>query len=202
MATRFTRGQIMGRSATQISWGEDIFEALENTIVNCQRMRRGLPVAMDRACRFCSYAQLGFGQKRAAGPVDPEQARPELAWRIPVRRISGRYFFGWKVKRVGMGWWQFYNDSREAFYIEYGIHTSPRAIRRPVHKLSFIDTLRFLEGTKIWDRVWANLVAPPLGLRSGKAYKWVVPPTATPIIGPIGVTVPGVSTRPLPGNPT
>jgi hypothetical protein len=174
-------GQIMGRGMTAIQIDPSFFEALENAIRQCERTKRNLPIAMDRMVRFMSYTHLGFAQKRALGPVDPMQRRPEYAWKVPVRRITGRYFFGWKVKRRGLGWWEVYNDSREAFFIEFGIHSnpytgkpSPRRIRRPIMKLSFMENIRFLQKTQIGHRIWSSIYFPPPGQRKGRGFLWTM----------------------------
>ena len=174
-------GQIMGKGMTAIQLDPSFFEAIENAILQSMRIRRQMPIAMDRLVRFMSYAHLGFAQKRSLGPVDPMQRRPEFAWKIPVRRISGRYFFGWKVKRVGMGHYKMYNDSREAFFIEFGIHRNPytgkpsaRRIRRPIMKLSFLENLRFIQSTHVANRVWSSLYYPPPGQRRGRGFLWTM----------------------------
>jgi len=163
----------MGTSRTGMRLDPSFFEALENQIRQAERVRRNLPMTMDRLARFSSYAQMGYAQRRSAGPVDPRQQNPEAAWKIPVRRISGRYFFGWQVRRAGVGIYQMRNDSREAFYIEFGIHqNAPRRQRRPINKLSLMDTLKFLQNTHVWHRVWASLMMPPPGQRTGKGFHW------------------------------
>jgi hypothetical protein len=128
-----------------------------------------------------ALVHLGFAQKYSAGPVDPLQQNPEAAWKVPVRRISGRYFFGWKIRRVTLGVWQVYNDSREAFFIEFGIHRNPttggvsaRRIRRPINKLSVQRTLRVLAASPLANRMWADVMFPPPGMRSGKGYLWTM----------------------------
>jgi len=119
---------------------------------------------MDVLCRFMSLTNQGIAQQMSYGPSDPQNRSPQLAWRIPVRRISGRYFYGWKVKRVSMGVWMLYNDSREAYFIEYGIHRQPgseivssRRIRRPIRKLSLRRTLEAMMRTKAYHRIWAEI---------------------------------------------
>lgn len=82
----------------------------------------------------------------------------EGAWKIPVRRITGAYLAGWKVRHIGVGIWETYNDSREAYFIEFGINhrgtglTSTGGlvrIRRPVLKLSVMQAVAFARGTKM-----------------------------------------------------
>jgi len=180
--TRFpTSGQIMGQGMQVLRIDKSFFDALENRIRwefgLTGRMRYG----MDTLVRFMAYANLGYAQKYSLGPTDPQQQRPELAWRIPVRRISGRYFLGWKVRRRGIGHYELRNDSREAFFIEFGIHRNPatgivatRRQRRPILKLSLIRTLKLIEKTGVSHRIWASLYMPPPGKRHGKGFLWTM----------------------------
>jgi len=165
-------GQIMGQNRQVLRIGPELFSAVENQIRWAEGVQRKLPVAMDRLVRFMAYTNLGIAQKMSLGPHDPNQANTAYAWKIPVRRISGRYFFGWKVRRRGLGVWQLYNDSREAFFIEYGIHTSNRRVRRPIRKLSLIRTMKFMMKTEVYHRVWASVYFPNPSLRKGAGFTW------------------------------
>lgn len=119
-----------------------------------------------------AYTNQGFAKRMSAGPVDPQMRRPSAAWKIPVRRITSRYYQGWKVKRLAPGLWMLFNDSREAYYIEYGIHPtgSLRAtekghlfvmrVRRPIRKLSLKKTLAFVDESQAGARVWETSFAP------------------------------------------
>src|SRR5687767_3334467 len=91
----------------------------------------------------------GYAQQMSRGPVDPREQRPSAAWRIPVRRITSRYYQGWKVRRIAPNIWEMYNDAREAYFIEYGISPSPRRIRRPIRKLAYIKTVKFVASSKV-----------------------------------------------------
>lgn len=171
----------MGQKTGMLQMGPEVFDALENYIRVCEASKRKFPGAMDTLVRLMSYVHLGYAQKYSAGPVDPRQTNAAAAWRLPVRRITGRYFFGWKVRKVSLGMWQVYNDSREAFFIEFGIHRNPatgqvsgRRIRRPVNKLSMQRTLRYMAQTAVADRIWASIYFPPQGLRKGKGYLWTM----------------------------
>ena len=174
-------GSIMGRRQAGLTLTPATFEAIENYLQWSQTVKRKFPAGMDMLVRTLSYVHLGYAQKYALGPVDPAQQRPELAWRLPIRRITGRYFFGWKVQRVGRAHYEMYNDSREAFFIEYGIHRNPatgnvasRRQRRPINKLSLKRTLAFAAQTAVANRVWASIYFPPPGLRSGKGFLWTM----------------------------
>lgn len=132
---------------------------------------------MDYLVRFMAYVNQGIAQRMSAGPYDPSQRRPHLAWRTPaqgIRRISERYYIGWKVRRLNRGTWQLYNDSREAYFIEFGIsevgwgagrHVPEKRIRRPVRKLSLRRTLDGMMRTQAYHRVWCEIYANP---RKGK----------------------------------
>jgi hypothetical protein len=143
----------------------DTFNAIEEYIRWAEGVPREFPRAMDILIRFMAYTNQGLAQKMSAGPHDPNQGNPQLAWKLPVRRISEKYYLGWKVRRLGMGVWQLYNDSREAYYIEFGIHTSNRRVRRPIRKLSLRRTLDAMMRTQAYHRVWCEIYANP---RKGK----------------------------------
>lgn len=166
---RMTTGQmtrqmrtVRGRSMVEIS--TDTINGIEEYVRWAESVPPRLPRAMDILTRFMSLTNLGIAQEMSYGASDPQQRNPSQAWRIPVRRISQRYFYGWQVKRVSLGVWMLYNDSREAFYIEYGIHRNPatggvasRRQRRPVRKLSLRRTLEAMMRTQAYHRVWAEI---------------------------------------------
>jgi hypothetical protein len=118
---------------------------------------RNFNFGMNALVMFMAYTNLGIAQKMSAGPVDPQMKNAAAAWKIPVRRISENYFYGWKVRRLGFGSWQLYNDSREAYFIEFGIHQSGARVRRPIRKLSLLKTLRAMEYTGVYHRIWAEI---------------------------------------------
>ncbi len=113
---------------------------------------------MDKLCMLMALVNQRFARKMSFGPSDPSQRRPELAWRIPVRRISGRYYLGWKVREVPQGW-QLYNNSREAYFIEFGINWlgERRRVRRPIRKLSLRQTLEYMLKTAAYHRIWCEI---------------------------------------------
>lgn len=118
---------------------------------------RNFNFGMSALVMLMAYTNLGIAQKMSAGPVDPMMRNAAAAWQIPVRRITERYFLGWKVRRIGGVTWELYNDSREAYYIEFGIHLSNARVRRPIRKLSLRKTLQFMEATEAYKRVWAEV---------------------------------------------
>ena len=149
-----------------------MFEQLEERILEAKLMPSRMIPALDILCHIMAITNQGIAQDMSAGPYDPTEARPELAWRTPeqrIRRISEKYYLGWKVRRLGIGKWMLYNDSREAFFIEFGIHPSPRRVRRPVRKLSLIKTLKALSTTGVYHRIWANIYIGPGGKVKGSS---------------------------------
>jgi len=128
------------------------------------------PLAIEAYVQLLARTNRAFSQELSRGPVDPQQNNPNAAWKIPVRRISSRYYQGWKLQRVARGVWRVYNDSREAYYIEYGIHTSPRRVPRPIRRRALLKTLHFIDSVGAGRRVWEGIFSP-LGNR-GRAGRW------------------------------
>jgi hypothetical protein len=149
----------------------ETLEQIDEWIEAARATRRNMQFGIDALTMILARTQQAFAQEYSAGPVDPRMQNPGAAWKIPVRRISLRYYKGWKVRRMAPGMWMTYNDSREAFFIEFGIHPtgskrSTKAgniytmrVRRPIRKLSTIKTLRFADQTRVGDKIWEQSFA-------------------------------------------
>lgn len=162
------------------------FKQLEDWYNDNLRSAEEMMFAIDRTMMGYAYVTVGAAQRRSAGPLDPRSTNTRyiptghyfvgsqagsntparrvqtytvhspLAWKIPVRRITGAYYKGWYARRVAPGIWEVSNKSREAYYIEYGInHIGTGAvgpagqrvrIRRPILKLSVLEALTFAQG--------------------------------------------------------
>jgi hypothetical protein len=142
------------------------FQDVERYIRGLEASGRNLYAASNMLTELLARAHQGFALEKSRGKYDPYQKVPEMAWMIPVRRITQRYYRNWKVRRLAPGVWEVYNDSREAYFIEYGIHTSKRRVRRPIMKITLIKTLRWSDAVGVGHRVWEQAFAP---LRPGKA---------------------------------
>lgn len=131
---------------------------------------RLVPKLMNKLVMYMSLYHQGEARKMSFGPYDPNQRNPSLAWRTPqegIRRISENYYLGWKVKSEGPGIWRIYNDSREAYFIEFGIsmvgwganrHVPQGRIRRPVNKLSGRRTIEWaLKTTGMVNYIWTEI---------------------------------------------
>lgn len=163
---RFTPYAYAGRGGF-IEPTKETIEMLEEQIRWCEvEMPAQLRVEMFRLSQVMAFAAQGFARKYAFGPEDPGANNPALAWKLPVRRITGRYYVGWKVRPTSIGW-QLYNDSREAYFIEYGINHmgAGRRVRRPVLKLTLLKTLEFMRETGAYHRVLSRIM-----VHKGKGY--------------------------------
>lgn len=130
---------------------EDFMADVQGSI---QRQREGL----DLLVRLMLLTTKGFAQQSAMGPVAYRgRSNPALAYRIPVQRITGRYFAGWTQRRIGPNAWLLYNDAIEAYLIEYGIY---QRTRRPILKLSLLQMLKFIQTTRTADRLLEWVLGP------------------------------------------
>ena len=128
------------------------FQDVDNIIRDLEYNQKAFKQGENLLIHMLAETQKGYAQMKSRGMVDPSgvAGRP---WGIPVRRISQAYYKGWKVRRIGPASWMTYNDSREAFFIEFAIN--PRvtgAVRRPILKMSAVATLRFVQRTKLIER--------------------------------------------------
>lgn len=119
-----------------------------------------LPMSMNALARILASIDRTISMRMSAGPVDPRAANPKFAWKIPVRRITGHYFQGWYLRRLAPGVWAVYNPTREAYYIEYGIHTSSRRVRRPIRKLALLRTVGYAKVNNVDHMVWELMFGP------------------------------------------
>jgi hypothetical protein len=156
-----------------------------------QNMRR----SMNELCFHMALVNQGIARKMSFGPFDPAENNPRLAWKIPVRRITGNYYLSWKVRSIRPGVWQLYNDSREAYFIEFGINWlgEGRRVRRPVRKLSLRRTMEFMMTTQAYHRTWVDIYANPRTRHRGKGFtQYVQSPAKGAFSGPmLGRRLPG-----------
>jgi hypothetical protein len=144
--------------------------AIESYIRWCEyEAPQHLPIYMDRLVAHMALMNQSFARKMAFGPLDPQGKDTSLAWRTPeegIRRISGAYYIGWRVKKRGLAHYRLWNASKEAYFIEYGIsevgwgdnrHVPKGRIRRPVRKLSLLKTLKFMATTQAYHRIWVDI---------------------------------------------
>lgn len=131
-----------------------IEEVMRDNMASAERAHMGV----DLIARLAVLVVKAGAQKRSMGPVAPRRrSRPELAFRVPVQRITGAYFAGWHVRRLAHGVWLLYNDTIESYLIEYGIF---QRVRRPILKLSVIEMMRLIQTTKTGDALVDWIIAP------------------------------------------
>lgn len=167
------------------------FDALEELITWAEMEAPSkVPFWMNQLAQRMALINQGMARKMAFGPSDPRGRNTDLAWRTPsqgIRRITGSYYVRWQVRRRGLGTWVLINDSREAYYIEFGISrvgfsgtrsVPARRIRRPVQKLSFRKTLEYAMRTRTFHRVWASIMIDPRYKGRGMGFSQFIQPSS------------------------
>jgi hypothetical protein len=140
-----------------------------------QSLRRG----MNELVFHMALVNQGIARKMSFGPYDPSGSNTSQAWRSPeqgIRRITENYYLGWKVRQIRPGVWQLYNDSREAYFIEFGINWlgGTSRIRRPVRKLSLRRTMEKMMTTQAYHRIWVDIYADPRHRHRGMGFTQIV----------------------------
>jgi hypothetical protein len=131
----------------------NMFDAVEEFLEDFGHSINAFRYGEMALVQLLAKTSQGFAQGMSRGPVDPRMTNTAAAWRMPVRRITSRYYQGWKVRRIAPNIWEMYNEAREAYFIEYGIHPSPNRIRRPIRKLAALKTLNFAAQTRVAHRL-------------------------------------------------
>lgn len=162
MSARYGAGIGNGRGdlgqASMFRFTRQTFESIEQFIRDNEGSVVKMNYGLDGLVRAMVLVIKGYAQGRSAGPVAPRQrSNPALAYRIPVQRITGAYFAGWTQQKMGNARWMVYNDAKEAWFIEYGIH---QRVRRPILKMSLLDMLRFIQTTRAAERFIDSVLAP------------------------------------------
>ncbi len=167
---------------------------LETYMAGLAASGRNVVPAANMLAMTLAHVCQSFALEKSRGKYDPYQKVPEMAWMLPVRRISQRYYRNWKVRRLAPGMWEVYNDSREAYFIEYGIHTSKRRVRRPIMKMSLIKMLRWADAVGVGHRVFEQIFAPLRNMHHApsKTRLFNLPPQRGSFIAGTNVQSPGM----------
>jgi len=131
---------------------------------------------MNELCFYMALVNQGYARKMSLGPFDPGETMTGAAWRIPVRRISNNYYLGWKVRNRGPAHWELRNESREGYFIEFGINWAGegRRVRRPIRKMSLRKTMEFMMSTQAYHRVWVSIFSNPKHRHRGQGFTQIV----------------------------
>lgn len=133
---------------------DKIDEYIQDNQASIQRSQFGI----DTLVQGIVVLVRSNAMKRSFGPVAPgRRSSPALANRIPVQRITGTYYAGWYVRRIGQGRWAVGNSSFEAYLIETGMF---QRTRRPILKMSVMQMLQFLQTTRVIEQFADSLIAP------------------------------------------
>lgn len=138
--------------------GRNTFKQIEDFIADNRASQVKAQMGIDLLARGMVLVIKGYAQQMSGGPVAPhKRSNPMLANRIPVQRITGRYFAGWTIKYLGKGHYLLYNDAVEAYLIETGLY---QRVRRPILKMSLLNMLKLLQTTKTAERFLDWVIAP------------------------------------------
>jgi hypothetical protein len=150
----------------------EVFDEIDDWIRAANQAGRNAQFGINALVALMARTNQAFAQEMSAGFLDQRMTNPSAAWKIPVRRITSRYYKGWFVGRLAPGIWILSNTSREAYFIEFGIHPTGSyrktekgtgytvRVRRPIRKLSLMKTLRFIDQSRARERVWEVIFSP------------------------------------------
>lgn len=117
---------------------------------HAERLYRG-PQTTPRRAR--QTAGTDHGVTHGAGFQMGGGARP---WTIPVRRITGRTYRGWRVKMVRFGAWECFNEERGAYMVEFGIVRGGGGVKRPILKQSGNQALEMAMRSRLGQRIYGH----------------------------------------------
>lgn len=128
------------------------FEEIDKLIRSLAQGTKEFDQVMDAATHLLAMTTKGFVQMKYRGPVGGA-GQP---WTIPVRRLTGETYRGWRVRRIKSGVWEVFNNERGAYAVEFGLSRYGQGVRRPVLKMSGIATLRFIQRTRFAERIMGD----------------------------------------------
>lgn len=128
------------------------FRELDDLIRSLRRGSRESVRAMDTAANLLAHTTQGLAMRSMSG----RQYAGPSQFEIPVRIITGRSRAGWKVKKLGIGQWEVYNEERGAWMVEHGVVAGGHGRRRPILRNAGSDTLRFVGYTRFGERIMAD----------------------------------------------
>lgn len=136
--------------------GRSDFSDVDELIRSLRRGTREFDSAMNLAAQMLAKANQGIVQGYMRGPTTrPVDARRiASSFSIPVRRVTGKTYQGWRVRRIRQGMWELFNEERGAWAVEFGVVAGGHGRRRPVLKMSAVATLRFVQRTRFGNRIY------------------------------------------------
>lgn len=147
----------MARYALPGAFGIDrqTFDELDTLIRSLRRGSREFQSVMNVTTRLMTHTTQGFAMMYMSGPeaVTDRGKRAPSSFSIPVRRITGRSRAGWRVRRLAPNAWEVFNEERGAWAVEFGIVAGGGAQPRPILKMSGVATLRFIQRTRMAQRI-------------------------------------------------
>lgn len=145
------------------------FEEIDTLIRSLRTGSREWAYAMDAATQLLAKTSHGLVQRYYRGRVmRPSDARKiRSTWGTPIRRVTQETYRGWRVRKIGPGMWELFNEERGAYMVEFGIVKGGHGVARKPLKRSAVGTLRFIQRTRFGQRIMAETFGD---LRNNKGH--------------------------------
>jgi hypothetical protein len=131
---------------------------LETLISSFRTGTREFDKAMNVGAEMMAKLTQGHAQRLTRGPqMNLTGARENPStWAIPVRRITGRTYRGWRVKMIRFGAWECFTEERGAYMVEFGIVRGGGGKRRPILKMSGNSALDMAIRSRLGQRIYGS----------------------------------------------
>lgn len=138
---------------------EDIERFIEDNQHRVRRFNKGITALAQLLAEHTRGEAMNLSRGRMVltrqGEYTKKWNPARTAFRIPVDVWTGEYYRSWKVRYIGVGTYQTYNDSGHAYWIEIGVNPRTNYAgfrRRPIMKMSVRNMLRQIRGTRTLER--------------------------------------------------
>lgn len=145
------------------------FDEIDTLIRSLRQGSREWGSAMDVATQLLAKTSQGLVQRYYAGQViRPQDARNiRSTWGTPIRRVTQKTYRGWRVRKIGLGMWELFNEERGAYMVEFGVVRGGHGVARKPLKRSAVGTLRFIQRTRFGQRIMGETFG---NLRNNKGH--------------------------------
>ena len=134
------------------------FDQIEDYIRDNKASIDRVHFGIDKLAHAMGLIVVSEARRSSFGPIAPRfRSNPALAHRIPVQRITGEYYAGWYLRRIGNGRYVVGNETFQAYLIETGMYQQRR---RPILKKAVIEMLKFIQTSRTADRFLDSVLAP------------------------------------------
>jgi hypothetical protein len=131
---------------------------LDTLIESLKVGTREFDKAMNVGAQMMAKITQGHAESLYRGPqynVSGARANPS-DFTIPVRRVTGKTYRGWRVKMVRFGAWECFNEERGAYMVEFGIVRGGGGKRRPILKMAGNAALDMAMRSRLGQRIYGS----------------------------------------------